>query len=195
MSTNSYPIDQFLIIDDSGDSAISECVIRKYGNIADIIVNDTNIGQRKSLDEIIKRCKNEYIFHLEEDWLFDSNSDYVFNSLQILKKRLDIHQVHIRHQWDDPHPPSGEMSNVDGIYFNFLDPNFRDEWNGFSFNPGLRRKSDILQMFPNGIQEFKDEKEASLHTRNFGYKAVRLIDTACKHIGYGRGTQNGDSGF
>jgi hypothetical protein len=196
IETNTYPIDQFLIIDDSGDRYFSDKIIKKYSNVATIIVNDKNIGQRRSIDKLIQHCNNDFLFHMEEDWIFDNtNSEYILNSLKILKDRLDINQIHIRHQDDDPHPCFEDVYYVDNVGFRFLDPNFRGEWNGFSFNPGLRRKSDILKMFPNGLVEFHDEKQASMHTRQFNYKAVRLIDTVCKHIGWGRGTQVNGAGF
>jgi hypothetical protein len=197
LRTNVYPIDQFLIIDDSEDLNISNEVIRQYSDVADIIVNESNIGQRKSIDKLIEKCRNDLIFHLEEDWLFDcsENTNYIAESIQILNLRKDIHQVHIRHQDDDPHCAVGDVCEVDGINFKMMDPDFRGEWNGFSFNPGLRRKSDITRMFPQGLQEFKDEKDAAMHTRKFNYKAVRLINTACRHIGWGRGVQGGGRGL
>ena len=54
-----------------------------------LLVNKENIGQRKSLNKLFAKCKNEYIFHLEEDWLFDNSStSYIEDSLSILKKHL-----------------------------------------------------------------------------------------------------------
>ena len=50
-------------------------------------------------------------------------------------------------------------------------------------------------MFPNGFAEFKDEMQASTHTKKFNYKAVRLENTACKHIGWDNPTQRGGKGF
>ena len=50
-------------------------------------------------------------------------------------------------------------------------------------------------MFPNGLIEFKDEMQASIHTKKFNYRAVRLENTVCKHIGWGNRTQHGGKGF
>lgn len=194
-NTNNYKIDQFLIIDDSGEKYYSN-EIKKLYNDATVIENNENIGQRRSIDILLKNCINEYIFHLEEDWLFDSQSNnYIESSMKILKNNPDIHQVHIRHQDDDPHPCIGEVNYIDNVGFKFLDNNWRDTWTGFSFNPGLRRKSDLDKMFPNGLIEFKDEMQASIHTKKFNYRAVRLENTACKHIGWGNRTQHGGKGF
>ena len=194
-STNNYEIDQFLIIDDSGEKYYSNEIKKLYSDVT-VIENNKNIGQRRSIDKLLKNCLNEYVFHLEEDWLFDSKSNnYIESSMKILKNNSDIHQVHIRHQNDDPHPCIGEVNYIDNVGFKFLDNNWRDTWTGFSFNPGLRRKSDLDKMFPNGLIEFKDEMQASIHTKKFNYKAVRLENTACKHIGWGNRTQHGGKGF
>jgi len=196
ISTNRYPIDEFIIIDDSGDESYSNEIKKLYGKMCDIIVNKENIGQRKSLNKLFAKCKNEYIFHLEEDWLFDNSStSYIEDSLSILKKHKDIYQVHVRHQSDDPHTTIGDLNYSDNVGYKFLDNNWRGCWTGFSFNPGLRRKSDIQKMFPNGFAEFKDEMQASTHTKKFNYKAVRLENTACKHIGWDNPTQRGGKGF
>ena len=160
------------------------------------IVNEKNIGQRHSIDKLIKACSNEYIFHLEEDWLFDSPQiNYIEDSLVILKENLDIHQVHIRHRNDFTHPTVGDIQYTNNIGYKFLDNNWMTGWTGFSFNPGLRRKSDIVKMFPNGLTEFKDENQASIHTKKFNYKAVLLENTVCKHIGWHNRTQIGGRGF
>jgi len=196
LNTNQYAIDEFIIIDDSGDEQYSRYIIDKYSNIATILINKENLGQRKSLDILFNRCKNEYIFHLEEDWLFDGAScTYINDSLLILKKNLDIHQVHVRHHNDNPHYVVGDIHYVDGVGYRFLEPDFMGVWNGFSFNPGLRRKSDIMKMFPCGLIEYKDEMQSAIHTRKFNYKAVCLENTACKHIGWNNRTQINGRGF
>ena len=66
-STNNYEIDQFLIIDDSGEKYYSD-EIKKLYSYARVIENNKNIGQRRSIDILLKNCGNAYIFHLEEDW-------------------------------------------------------------------------------------------------------------------------------
>ena len=196
LNTNLTPIDEFIIIDDSGEKSYNDKIIECYSDIAKIIINDENIGQRRSLDKLIAESKNEYIFHLEEDWLFDSEpSTYIADSLSILKENKDIHQVHIRHQSDDPLSTASQIYYADGIGYRFLEENFRGVWNGFSFNPGLRRKSDLQRMFPNGLVELKDEMHAAIHTRQFNYRAVRLERTVCHHIGYHCSTQIGGRGF
>lgn len=196
LRTNKYPIDEFFIIDDSGDSYYSDYINNKYGDVATILCNEQNLGQRKSLDILFNACKNEYIFHLEEDWIFDASpSCYISDSLEILKNNLDIHQIHVRHHSDNPHCVIGDILHTGNVCYRLMDPNFMSVWNGFSFNPGMRRKSDLVYMFPNGLIEFKDEMQAALHTKKFNYKAVCLENTACRHIGWCERTQINGRGF
>lgn len=190
LHTNSYPIDEFLIIDDSAEDYYGSYIAEKYKDVATIIINDRNIGQRKSLDILFSKCKNNYIFHLEEDWLFDTDSvDYIDNSLTILKAYPNIHQVHIRHQSDYNHSTVGDTQIINNIKFKYLDSNWNGMWNGFSFNPGLRRGRDIQLMFPDGLCSFPDECQLAMHSRNFNYRAVTLFNTVCKHTGCNNRTQ------
>lgn len=188
LERNTYPIDEFLIINDSPDhsSIISELYSDSEFHI---INNPENIGQKKSLDLIFNQCKNEYIFHLEDDWLFDGGGGFVENSVKLLEFNPDIHQVWIRHEYDNPHKCVGTVLYENDIGYKLVDPMYQGVWNGYSWNPGIRRKSDYLRMFPNGISDFKDEMACAIHTRNFEYKTVLLIPTACRHLGYGRTSQ------
>ena len=69
-------------------------------------------------------------------------------------------------------------------------------WCGFSGNPGLRRKSDYMKMFPNGLAEFivpnkpivLTEHNCNLNAGKQGYRAAILMNDACHHIGYGKST-------
>jgi hypothetical protein len=186
--TNTYPINEYIIVNDDLTYKKDVDSIFKHFKNCTVIHNPNNIGQKKSLDIAFSSAKNEYIFHLEDDWFFDSANSYVQNSLHILVNFQDIHQVWVRHEYDTPHKTKpGELS-YNEIQFKEVDNNYAGCWNGYSWNPGLRRKSDYLKMFPNGISQFKDELQCALHTRNFNYKAVMLQPTSCYHIGYDRST-------
>jgi GT2 family glycosyltransferase len=182
-STNTYAIDEFIIINDSGSIDICKYIQHKYPDVT-VICNTENRGLSRSLDTLFNSVKNEYIFHIEEDWLFDKSIPYISQSLTILQNCPHVHQVHVRHQYDTPHKALPEIYTVDNVQYQIMDPEFQNsEWNGYSWNPGLRRKSDYKKMFPQGIANFKDEMQCSKHTRQFNYTAVTLLDTACYHIG------------
>jgi hypothetical protein len=188
LKTNTYEIDEYLIINDNPLHGDEVREIFKNIDNCSLFLNTENVGQKRCLDTIFTEAKNEYIFHLEDDWMFDASNYYIEKSLNLLASLNDIHQVWVRHEYDTPHKTTGDIISTKDIQFKVMDSNFNGHWNGYSWNPGLRRKSDYLKMFPNGISQFKDELQCALHTRNFNYKAVMLQPTSCYHIGYDRST-------
>jgi GT2 family glycosyltransferase len=185
---NTYKIDEYLISDDSGSEEISEILDKRYGENYTIIHNQKQLGLSQSLDNLFKRVKNEYVFHCEDDWYFENNPNLIQESLDILKEFPNIHQVYVRHQHNNPHPSHSEiLTTKSGVQFKLITQNFTTSptqtWNGFSWNPGLRRKSDYDKMFPNGFSEFGDEYVCADHTKKFNYQSAILLNTSCYHIG------------
>jgi hypothetical protein len=188
---NNYEIDEFIMSDDSCNREISNYLIKKYGDKFNIISNEPRVGLSKSLDNLFSNAKNEYIFHCEDDWMFDKNPNLISDSLSILIENPDIHQISVRHDYCTPHKPVGEKQFTStSVEYWILSQQFRSTptqvWNGYSWNPGLRRKSDYLRMFPNGVSEFGDEYDCAEHTRKFNYKSAILVNTSCYHIGIER---------
>jgi GT2 family glycosyltransferase len=188
LSLNDYPIDEFILSDDSADDETSQRINDLFGKQFTIIKNEARLGLSKSLDNLFLKSKNEYIFHCEDDWFFEKNRNFISNSLEILEENKNIHQVHIRHKNDYFHPQSDEIMMTKNLtpYRLLSDSyktNYGQSWNGYSWNPGLRRKSDYLRMFPNGISFFGDEYDCSSHTRKFNYLSASLEETCCYHIG------------
>jgi hypothetical protein len=67
---NTYYIEKFIIIEDSGDKEIGEELIKlneeKYKSMFTIVLNEKQIGQTASIDKAYDIIKDEcdYIFHL-----------------------------------------------------------------------------------------------------------------------------------
>jgi|688.fasta_scaffold40710_3 hypothetical protein len=188
MSINNYEINEFIMSDDSGNKEISNYLKTKYGDKFKIISNNPKVGLSKSLDNLFNSAKNEFIFHCEDDWMFDSNPNLISDSLSILTENPGIHQVSVRHSHSNPHKPVGEKQyTTTSVEYWILTQEFKSTpnqiWNGYSWNPGLRRKSDYLKMFPNGVSEFGDEYECANHTKKFNYKSAILNNTSCYHLG------------
>ena len=109
MLINNYEIDEYLMSDDSGNYETSEFLNKKYGEKFKIISNNLRVGLSKSIDNLFISSKNEYIFHCEDDWLFDSNPNLIADSVSILSERNDIHQVSVRHNYCNPHKSIGGL--------------------------------------------------------------------------------------
>lgn len=185
-----FPFKEYVMTDDSGDDSVYTQLVAKWGHKFKIIQNNPKLGLSKSIDRLWNAVSTEYIFHCEDDWKFDANPYLIEESLSILQEHDHVHQVQVRHIYDTPHKPDEQLySTLNFANFRKL-PWWRNEWTGYSWNPGLRRKSDYHNMFPNGIQEFGDEIDCSKHSMKFNYLAVMLENTACAHIGYDRHTEN-----
>ena len=185
-----YPFTEFIMSDDSEDDSVYTELVNKWGNKFKIVQNKPKLGLSRSIDRLYDIVQTEYIFHCEEDWFFDSNTNLIEDSLSILQEHEFVHQVHVRHIYDTPHKPEEQLySTLNFTNFKKL-PLWQNVWTGYSWNPGLRRKSDHNTMFPNGVSEFGDEVECSKHSISFNYLAVVLEHTSCFHIGYNRHTSN-----
>jgi len=186
----SYPFKEYIMSDDSGDDAIYKQLVERWGSKFKIIQNKPKLGLCRTIDILWNTVQSDYIFHCEDDWRFDTNQHLIEDSLSILKEHVHVHQVQVRHLSDNPHIPEDHTySTLNFVNFKKM-PWWREEWSGYSWNPGLRRKGDYQTMFPNGLIEFGDEINCSKHSMNFNYLAVVLVNTACTHIGYDRHTEN-----
>lgn len=162
--------------------------------------NENPLGQVASVDKLYKEVKTPYIFHCEDDYLFDGNPNFMRDSYQILEENPDIHQVWIRHEKD--YKVSHGLQYIElfedrirktstGVEFKMVNPDHHG-WCGFSFNPGLRRVADYKKMFPNGYQEFEDprgldsELFCNNHAASLGYRAALLNNGVCFNIGHNR---------
>ena len=185
-----FPFAEYIMSDDSGDDFVYRQLVERWGDKFKIIQNNPKLGLSRTIDKLWNSVTSEYIFHCEDDWKFDSNPTLIEDSLMILEEHNHVHQVQIRHLHDNPHKPEEQLySTLNFVNFRKI-PWWRDAWTGYSWNPGLRRKSDYALMFPNGVQEFGDEIDCSKHSMKFNYLAVSLENTACEHIGYDRHTEN-----
>jgi len=194
---NTYPIDKFLISEDSVDQSMKNKILSAYGNKVELIFNEKNLGLYKSIDNLYASVNTEYIFHMEDDWIISLNPNFIKDSMDILDERTDIHQVWIRSisefpQWIEPEVNITKTN----VNYRFVMKNHLGSWSGFSFNPGLRRKSDYLRIFPNGYSYFADpnvfqgipEFTCNNHAITFDYRAAILTNSKCTHIGVGRTT-------
>ena len=68
-SYNTYPIDQFLLVEDSGRKEVLD-VLRQFPAKFEVILNETSMGQILSIDLAYARVTQPWIFHCEDDWEF-----------------------------------------------------------------------------------------------------------------------------
>jgi hypothetical protein len=188
------PIENFIIYDDSGKQ-IPESLKNQYPQIK-FIEGVEKVGQIKAIDILYRYVKNEYIFFQEDDWQF-YRTGFITQSLDILENEPKIMQVWIRAQNDrNGHPVTGvPRITSKRTRYQMMSSEYRGQWSGHSFNPGLRRLSDYKNIFPNGyssVTEFnikepwKSEMEVGQVYKKAGFKAATLMNGFVKHLGNGR---------
>ena len=164
----------------------------------------TRVGQIKLIDQAYARVDTPFIFHLEDDWEF-YRSGFMEKSRAFLEGDPAILLVWLR-AWNDTsgHPLSSfSPDHSSGT----LALDFCDCWNGFTFNPGLRRLADYQRlggsyekqpktMFvkaANPTAALPFEVEASMFYRRLGYRAVILDEGGyVRHIGAARHVRHAD---
>jgi glycosyltransferase involved in cell wall biosynthesis len=206
---NTYPIERIAVIEDSANPAMRDAIIAEYGDKIDLIYNEQSIGQVLSIDKIYKTVNTQYIFHTEDDYQYIGNPNFIKESVELLEERNDIHQVWIRHL-ENFVCSHGSVENgsaqfekeilqsTSGIKYRMYKQAYFDLWSGFSWNPGLRRTQDYINMFPEGYAAFITpenkhsgvviESKCSEHALKQGYRGVFMIDGACNNMGVTRGT-------
>lgn len=151
-------------------------------------------GLGASWDYLINLVETEYFFNLEDDWLFQGNANFIVDGIDILETDMPVNQVWIRNIKDHKHPLSEITSAlINNLNSRIIQTDFKHviptkDWCGFSFNPSVRRLSDWKKFFTNGIAG-KDEIELSRELMG-KYYAVSLVNSACKHNGWNRHTQD-----
>jgi hypothetical protein len=196
---NTYPISRFIIIDDGLNIGCNDFVKQKYDFPIEFIYNEVKLYQLRSIDLVYSTVTTPYIFHMEEDWLF-LRPNFIEHSMEIMETDPNIITVWLRSPNDVTlkHPYSEEtysiQSNLQYKKCKVLYPN--GIWNGFTFNPSLKRLVDYNKIKP--YQELPRitpaqstggnplECDVSVAYAQLGYHAVTLLDQYIEHIGWER---------
>jgi hypothetical protein len=183
---NTYPVGEVLVHND-GTDRFMKSVMERFPQFKWYFSGKT-IGYAASLDFLLNKVTTDYVFNIESDWNF-FNSGFIEKSMKILDSKNDVHQVWIRDAADHHHP-LGDITEIAGVIVRPVTHGYRRYWNGWSWNPALRRMADIRQFFPNGLVEYRDEIDQARHVQQFNYRAVSLVESCIHHIGYGRRSIN-----
>lgn len=184
---NTAPIDKYII---SEDSPIRMPELEaKYPQI-EFHYNDTGkrYGMMLNLQKAYSFAETEYIFSCEEDWEF-YRSGFIEKSLPILQEIDDVLQVWLRELNDtNGHPILTNVTgDVNGIKYHFVDTGYMGCFHGYSTNPGLRRKKDVVD-FGKIIEGCTNNGEDKVSQYYFeqGFRSVILTDGYVRHIGENR---------
>jgi hypothetical protein len=205
LNLNKYPIKKFIVIEDDPDADMSY-FIDKYPKIT-FIINDEKLGQIRSIDKAYSMIDTKYIYHIEDDYVFAGNKNFMFDSIEILEERQDIHQIWCRHKHDHMAENAHSFNKLfedqilltqfSKIPYRMVSVPNTGNWCGFSFNTGLRRKIDYDNLFPEGYSKYLDsdselgvltEYHCNLWAMKNNYRAAHLKKGCCYNVGYENST-------
>lgn len=187
---NTYPINHFIITENSGIPGINDKLKQKYSSLP---VRWIEHSEKRSplacIDDAYSHVETKYIFYCEDDWEF-YRKGFIEKSKAILENCRAVLQVMIKAEYDaNGHPLDPEvyvlMTEAGKIKFRRFSYNFEDRWHGFSFNPGLRRLSDYRDL--GRYAPYVTESNISIAYKLRLFSAVILCGKGyVRHIGEGR---------
>jgi len=205
---NEYPIERYIITEDSADPKVFEECERlnqeKYNGKLEFIFNYEKLGHLMSVDKAYSMVETDYVFHCQEDWEF-LKGNFIEPSIKVLETQPKVIQCWIRPKNDrilneiEPNIfslPGGVAIRrvipcsyiVKGAQKDGTDLVVKD-YMGFSFNPGVKRISD-WKLLKEGYTPILRENLIDKVYREMGYMAVTLClndeEGYVKHIGWDR---------
>ena len=182
---NTAPIRAVIVTEDSGDANVKECIPKHWRPYTEFVVNNPKLGQIPSIDAAYSLVETDWIFHCEDDWAF-YRPGFIEDSMRLLEADPQALQVWLRSfahdlQVHSPYVFLQPRQLLDGIAFYRLGSH-KPDWQGFSFNPGLRRLADYQLHAP--YSTYGGEKNLSrLYAAENRY-ALILESDAVLHTGF-----------
>ncbi len=190
---NTAPIREVLITEDSGNESVRDCLPSGWAAHTRFWINRPALGQLASIDAAYAAVATPYIFHCEDDWEF-YRPGFLEESKLLLEHEPQALQIWLRSLAHDlavhsPYVSAGDRRVHEGIAY-YPVVSSKPDWQGFSFNPGLRRLADYALAAPYAAQE--GEKRLSRFYAEQQRPALILENDAVLHTGWGEHVTTGD---
>lgn len=189
---NTYPIEEFIIIEDSCNKDMHEEMKKLFPDFT-LIFNETNLGCFESTDLAYSMVKTPYIFQTEEDWNYH-RPYFIENSMKVLESDPKICLVWIRDMdYLQDHPVLPQVYYADGQPYQILGNG--EYWHGWSGAPGLRRLLDYQRVAPYCQWSKKTDRLAVRECmidnafHRLGFVSALLPEGYITHIGGGQSTR------
>lgn len=188
---NTYPLKEFIIIEDSPEEGVHEFSKVLQGVNHRILVNGKNIGQIASIDRAYGEIDSDYIFHLEDDWRFTCPG-FIERAIEVLEHEPNVILVCVRDDGDMPrYVRSLKTYATTMARYKRMFPQLHFAWYTFTFNPGLKRTADY-RAIPGGYSAIGEEASLNRHYKDGGYDMAWLLNGGARHIGDKRSNYAGD---
>ncbi|WP_068086553.1 glycosyltransferase [Polycladidibacter stylochi] len=171
------------LVEDAGSVDIAQYMKKAYPDVK-VLLNNEQLGQMKSIDKMYSLVKSEYIFHGEDDWLFEAKNT-INECFEVLAAEPMVSVVCVRKLSDlqEKFQRNCIRKEVNGVKYALMPLDIHPEWLSFSFNPGLVRKKLWDKYGP--YEKYKTEERISIVMKREGLMVAFLDPGYCHHIGDG----------
>lgn len=170
-----------IIIDDANSSDVEHWIRTNYPE-TQILLNSPQLGQMKSIDRMYSHVETPFIFHGEDDWLFNTEST-IEACKAVMSAEPKVSVVCVRKVTDlqKRFQENCIRKEVEGVRYALMPTDIHPEWLSFSFNPGLVRKSLWERYGP--YEQYGTEERISMAMKKDGWMVAFLDPGSCIHIG------------
>lgn len=141
------------------------------------------VGHHKAVDAMYSHVKTPYVFHCEDDWLFDGTPS-LNDAVELLENELAISAVCFRKISDlnltEVEQAKVKIQSFGALQYSRLD-GVHDQWHGYTFNPHLTKTSLWREI--SGFEKYKKERHVSRFLRSKGFYVAYIDPGTCRHIG------------
>lgn len=167
-----------IIIEDSADAAMAARIRARFPDY-ELIFNQPNLGQMRSIDRAYAAVHTPYVFHCEDDWRFEP-APFLIQCRRILAGHPEISVACVRKP-TELHPKfQARLSPMDdGVAV--MPADAHPEWFGYSFNPSLVRHESWKTYGP--FAGHGSEEVLSYRMKRDGFSVAFLTPGSAVHIG------------
>lgn len=177
-----WQVGKVIAINDFRDAPTNQAFKEIFPN-GHLISLDRQLGHHAAVDQMYRLVDTPYVFHCEDDWLFDQPIDFS-GAMRLLNEKSDISQICLR-KISDFNFASADKEKITSLHHSGVDycmlHNLHPQWYGYTFNPHLM-KMDLWRELGE-YSHFKKERHISRTLRKQGMFTAFLDPGVCHHIG------------
>ena len=174
---------RYILSEDSTDPAVIADVGRLYPGFK-VMPGPDRLGLMGSIDRLYSAVETPYIFHLEDDWVFEGAVNWVA-AIAVLQQNPKVSNVCVR-AFDEIKPKFRSRSHrleMQSEVFHIMAPDAHPEFFGWSSNPGLISKALYDAYKPFG-RMLHDQMSGAI--KKDGRTVAFLLPGVARHSGRGR---------
>lgn len=184
LEMNTYPIDEFIIIEDSNKEKELQKLLEDKPSYFRYICNGKRLGQLNSIDKAYATVKSDYVFHMEDDWIF-LEKGFIEKSVKVLVEHPQYLSLWLRNKEEVERliDENKKVTIENKSYYHI-------EEEPLSFSPSLIKLENYKKVAPYSSYERPIEQTISAAYSKLGFTSLLTDYQIVDHIGWHRRTMN-----